>query len=100
VRKHGRVDCNHTRVVAELRAAGFSVLILAALGHGIPDLLVGKNGHMLLVEIKKEPGPRGGDPGSLTPDQVRWISEWKGGRVLVAHSAHQVISHFESLYPS
>ncbi len=40
---HGKVDTNQADIVAALRAAGASVADMHELGHGYPDLLVGKN---------------------------------------------------------
>ena len=54
-----------------LRAAGASVQTLAAVGRGVPDLLVGYLRTNHLLEVK---GPKG----SLTEDQVRWIDGWLG----------------------
>lgn len=40
MRRAAKVDANHEQVVTALRAAGASVLSLAAVGNGCPDLLV------------------------------------------------------------
>ena len=73
--KHaGKVDHNQAEIVKALRKAGASVLSLASLGQGVPDLLVGRQGGnpgLWLVEVK---GPRG----TLTPDQVAWFDMWPG----------------------
>jgi Holliday junction resolvase len=75
-----RVDENHREIVDALRAAGCSVLSLAAMGSGVPDLLVARNGHMWLVEVKKR-GARGnlssGAARSLK-GQTEWAESWRG----------------------
>ena len=40
-RRHGKVDLNHGELRDTFRALGCSVVSLADLGKGIPDLLVG-----------------------------------------------------------
>lgn len=59
-----------------LRAHGASVQTLAAVGRGVPDLLVGHAERNLLLEVKAEGG-------KLTQDQVRWHGEWRGSVVVV-----------------
>lgn len=77
MRRAAKVDASQDAIVCALRAAGAKVQSLAALGKGVPDLLV-KYGHALfLLEVKdggKPPSKRG-----LTPDQVEWIEAWGGG---------------------
>lgn len=41
MRKYGRTDSNHAEIAAALRKAGASVVSLASVGNGCPDLLVG-----------------------------------------------------------
>ena len=76
-----RVDSNHVQVVEALRAAGATVQSLAGVGKGVPDLLVGHQGHTLLMEVKdgdKSPSQR-----KLTEDQLKWHREWRGGALAV-----------------
>ena len=47
-----RVDKNQQEIVAEFRRLGFSVYITSHVGAGFPDLMSGKNGKTILVEIK------------------------------------------------
>ena len=71
-RLRAKVDSNQAAIVQALRNAGCSVQPLHQLGHGIPDLLVATpSGETLLVEVKSAKG-------SLTPDQVQWMSRWQG----------------------
>lgn len=71
MRLRARVDANHNEIVNGLRAAGRSVTSIAAIGKGVPDLLVGRNGVNYLLEVKT-------DKGDLTEDQVKFISNWRG----------------------
>lgn len=75
MRKYGRVDKPHRDIVAALRKAGCSVLSMASLGNGVVDILIAKNGHLALAEIKD--GDASPSRRQLTPDQVKWISQWK-----------------------
>lgn len=90
MRRAARTDGNHGSMVESLRALGFSVLSLAGLGKGVPDLLIARNGRNWLVEVKKPKGPRGGGGGRLTPDQVKFHAEWKA-RIVVARDLGDVV---------
>lgn len=81
VRRYGKTDANHKSVVEAFRKLGCSVLSLAPLGKGAPDLAVGYAGITFLVEVKdgtKSPSKR-----ELTPDQREFWDTWKGGVRLV-----------------
>jgi hypothetical protein len=81
MRRAARVDANHEQVVVALQAAGATVQSLAAVGQGVPDLLVGFQGKTLLLEIKdgkKPPSAR-----RLTEQQLVWHGAWRGGPVAV-----------------
>jgi len=81
VRKHGRIDENQPEIVDNLRKAGATVQILAGVGKGCPDLLVGFRGQNFALEIKdgnKPPSAR-----KLTPDEKRWHDKWRGQVVVV-----------------
>jgi len=76
MRHRARRDANHEEIVACLRSIGFSVLDLAAVGGGCPDLVVGLAGINILCEIKdgsKSPSAR-----QLTPDQQEFFATWHG----------------------
>jgi len=72
---YARIDSNHTEIVAALRQAGATVVSLAAMKHGIPDILVGYNGETILMEIKKD------SKAKFTSDQLEFIGKWKGGAI-------------------
>jgi Holliday junction resolvase len=71
---YARIDTNHKEIVKALRDAGASVVSLASMKHGCPDLLVGYEGETMLMEVKM---PKG----KYTPDQLDFIAKWKGGAV-------------------
>ena len=76
MRFKARRDANHAEIVVCLQSFGFSVLDLAAVGGGCPDLVVGLSGINILVEIKdgsKSPSAR-----QLTPDQQEFFATWHG----------------------
>ncbi len=83
MRRIARVDGNQAEIVSQLKARGCSVLSLAALGKGCPDLLVGWHGENMLLEVKdgaKVPSAR-----KLTTDEVAFHQTWRG-RVAVVDS--------------
>ena len=76
MRRAARTDDNQAEIVRGLRAIGATVQSLAAVGAGVPDLLVGWQGANVLLELKdaaKAPSKR-----KLTPDQVAWHQAWRG----------------------
>ena len=57
MRRAAKIDGNHTEIVKEFRGyPGVTVLSLAAIGKGVPDLLVAFRGVTWLVEIKMGKG--------------------------------------------
>lgn len=81
MRRAAKIDANQTQVVEALRAAGATVQSLAAVGQGVPDLLVGFRGQTVLLEVKdgrKPPSER-----RLTEDQLKWHGAWRGGALAV-----------------
>lgn len=81
MRRAAKVDANHTQVVMALQAAGATVQSLAAVGQGVPDLLVGFQGKTLLMEVKdgqKPPSAR-----RLSEQQITWHGAWRGGPVAI-----------------
>jgi Holliday junction resolvase len=82
-RRAAKVDANHAQVVSALQAAGAKVLSLAAVGDGVPDLLVGFRATLLLIEVKdgdKSPSRRG-----LTEKQKTFHAEWAGLPLSIAY---------------
>ena len=70
MRYAARVDANQADIVAALRDAGCSVWII-----GRPvDVLAGKGGNTVLIEIKTAKGKH-------TELQKDFMSNWKGGTV-------------------
>ena len=89
MRKHGRTDANQKEIVGFLRAIpGVTVISLASMGKGIPDILVGYRGSNYLFELKdpdKPPSAR-----ALTPDQREFHAAWTG-HVEVAETFGQIL---------
>ena len=76
MRRNARVDKNHSEVVEAFRKMGASVLSLAPLGRGIPDLLVAIGGVTWLIEIKSKKGKE-------NDLQLEWAENWRGARAVV-----------------
>ena len=75
----GRVDRNQPEIVAALRKAGATVVSLARIGEGCPDLLVGYRGKTLLIEVKD--GEAIPPKRLLTADELDFQSKWMGERI-------------------
>lgn len=88
MRRARKVDANQAAIVAALRAAGRTVEILADVGRGVPDLLVGLRGATFLLEVKML-GER------LTPDQMEWHRRWRG-HVAVVRTPQEAIDATEA----
>ena len=89
MRRAAKIDANQEAVVIALRAAGATVQSLAAIGKGVPDLLVGYKGAFYLIEVKdgrKAPSQR-----KLTEDQVKWHEEWKSALLGVIESPDEAL---------
>lgn len=71
MRRAAQVDANHAEIVDAFRKMGATVLDLSRVGGGCPDLLVGRRGENLLVEVKTARG-------KLRETQQKFFSEWRG----------------------
>ncbi len=81
MRRAAKIDANQTQVVTALRAAGAVVHSLAAVGNGVPDLLVAFRGQTMLMEIKD--GSLSQSRQALTPAQVDFHKAWIGGSLSI-----------------
>lgn len=71
-----RVDDNQAAIVDALRRAGCNIESLHEVGHGVPDLLVGRHGVNYLLEVKAPCG-------RLTGKQPEWHATWRGQVAIV-----------------
>ena len=81
-------------IVRAMRAVGATVRVITQ-GDGLPDLLVGYNGHTILMEIKdgnKPPSAR-----KLTDNEQKFFDEWKGGPLYKVESVDQALDILDSL---
>lgn len=82
-----RVDANQAEIVKKLRDCGAFVQSLAAVGGGVPDLLVGYRNEWFLLEIKSSKDAK------LTPDQRVWHKKARGkGIVWVVYDAETALN--------
>ena len=89
-RRAAKIDANQPEIVKAYRQAMATVQHLHAVGAGCPDLLVGFRGENFLVEVKdgaKVPSAR-----KLTPDQVDWHRDWRGGDVHVVKNVSEALA--------
>ncbi len=82
------MDANQAEIVKALRHAGAQVQSLAAVGKGVPDLLVGYRGVNILLEVKDERQPP--SKRRLTPDESNWHIMW-GGQVATCNSPDEAL---------
>lgn len=83
-----RIDENQPGIVKALRSIGCSVLSLASIGKGCPDLLVRRSERLFLIEVKNPTKPKADR--QLTPAEREWIDAW-GGPVHIIETAEQAI---------
>ena len=80
MRKRGRVDQNHSEIVAALRAIGAGVVSIAGLGDSVPDLLVGYRGVNHILEVKrpglKDHAPKDRGERERLERQAAWAEAW------------------------
>ena len=84
-----RTDDTHTEIVATLRLLGCSVVSLASIGRGCPDIACAIQGKTYLIEIKN-----GSKKWKLEPDQKEFILNWKA-EILILESvddAHDFVA--------
>ena len=82
---YARIDTNHKEIVKALREAGATVVSLAAIKHGCPDLMVGYANETVLMEIKKD------SKAKFTPDQIEFMGKWRGGAISRVDSVEAAI---------
>lgn len=82
MRRAARIDDNQREIVEALESVGCSVQSLAAVGNGVPDLLVFSPHRfdlasgLMLIEVKD--GKKAASRRKLTKNQVKWHQTWKG----------------------
>jgi KaiC/GvpD/RAD55 family RecA-like ATPase len=87
MRRAPRTDANHQAVTRALRDAGVLVRSLAGVGEGVPDLLCGYRGTLVLLELKdsdKPPSAR-----RLTAAESEFVRTWP--RTYVVTSAAEAL---------
>ena len=89
MRSRPRTDRNQDEIVKAFRDSGMAVQSLAAIGKGVPDLLVGWRGRTYLVEVKD--GDLSPSRRELTSAQKEWHKKWPAP-VIVATGAEDAIA--------
>lgn len=75
------VDANQHDCVVTAKVMGFSVVSLAMVGDGCPDLLLGFRNKNYLVEIKDGEKPRSQQ--KLTKPESKFFKNWKGQKAII-----------------
>ena len=86
-----RTDSNHSEIVEVLRRAGYLVQSLAAVGCGVPDLLVWAHDRWRLLEIKD--GDKCPSKRELTRAEKCWhkLCEQHGATVHIVTSVDEAL---------
>jgi hypothetical protein len=86
--RRNRRDAHHLEIVRALRAAGYYVLVLADLKHGVFDLMVVSKSRQQLTTLMeiKTPGEH------LTEDEQRFSDAYPGAQTVV-FSVEQALAH-------
>ena len=101
MRRAAKRDESEPDIVAALEAVGATVQRLSA--DGVPDLLVGWQGRMWLLEVKLPLTARGavqpgrnltskGGLGDATHAQVKWWGWWRGPAVTVVRTPDEALA--------
>jgi hypothetical protein len=88
VRTAARVDGNHGKIIAAVRAIGATVLDT----HQLPncfDALIGYRGREFIFEIKDPAQPASGR--KLTPGELLFKNNWRGSEYHVVETTEQAI---------
>lgn len=73
-----KVDANQAAIVEALRKTGATVHLIGGIGGGCPDLLVGRLGLNILLEVKNPEGRN-----RVDEKQAEWIANWRGQCAIV-----------------
>lgn len=84
MRRDARVDANHLDICRALEKCGCSVLSIASIGKGAPDIVIGFYGNNYLAEIKN------GNKGKVNDKQREFHDKWESN-VLVFRSVDEAI---------
>jgi hypothetical protein len=90
MRRAARVDDNQHEIVDALRSVGATVQSLAAVGCGVPDLLVGFRGETYLMEVKNSALPPSAR--RLTPAESAWHERWRGRPVVIIKDIDEALA--------
>ena len=91
MRRFGRTDATQRAIVAYLRTHGATVLSLANVGSGCPDLLVGYKGVTVLLECKSPGAGRSAREVATAATQSAWRARWRGGLVAVVSTPEDAL---------
>ena len=89
MRRAAKLDDNQAEIVSALWRVGATVQSLAAVGNGVPDLLVGFRGRLLLLEVKD--GSKAPSRRRLTPAQEVWHLAWRDVPLHVVQTPEEAI---------
>ena len=89
---YGNPDTTQAAIVRALRDAGRSVIILSGVGRGVPDLLCGWAGGMVLLEVKSSKKVHHRPGRGLRKSQVKFFQDWRGPKPIVVETPQEAVS--------
>jgi Holliday junction resolvase len=89
-----RKDTTQRAIQAALLACGFSVFDTSGVGGDFPDLVAGKHGVTVLIEVKSPKRVRKTASDGLSEGQKRFRERWRGSKVIVAERLEDVLDAF------
>lgn len=85
MRKFGKIDSNQKAIIQRLREIpSLSVVSIASVGNGIPDIIIGYKNFNYLIELKSS------STSKLTEQEIKFVKGWNGN-VAVCYNLDQVL---------
>ncbi len=78
-----RIDKNQPEIVKAFRQLGCQVAITSSVGHGFPDLIVGRPAKQKLLMVEIKDGSKPPSARKLTQDEETFRDAWAGSYVVV-----------------
>ena len=91
MRRYAHIDKNQPQIVKDLRSAGISVLSLAPMGKGCPDILAATNRLTAVIEIKNPDVDKTHQ--QLTEDEKEFHTQWRG-KIHIVKSSDEALAIF------
>ena len=95
MRRASKIDANQPAIIEALKHCGAKVLVLSAMGGGVPDLFVTVGYRFTFVEVKSTPATWSLDPRSA-PAQADFAKDWPVRTIRSVDEAIQMVRDLRS----